>query len=665
LTLAGPWTYNSTDRSFARLQGMPYPRLFREFALGRRRLDNRVAVLPYGTAMVTDGVPTDGDKAHYANIARSRPGLVITGATVVHPSSAGRNRILTEAYNELAVASLGHKAAMMQAHGCVVFGQLVHLGREWPVGDSDVPPMAPSPLRSPRDAYLPREMSQLDIDTVVEAFGRSARNLQQAGFDGIDIHGAHGYLVAQFLSPATNRRTDAYGGTPQKRLRFLLEVIDSIRRQCGDDLGLSVRLSADEEIADGLEIPDTVQIAKALEAHGGVDLLSLTLGTRGAYVKDMTVPDATAANAAIAVRRECRLPILLGQRISDPVVAERLLEEDTADLVGMVRAFLADPEWLTKVRRDEATRIRPCLNLNQDCRAFSPHLHCAVNPMIGRETTQDFGELSPAATSKRVAVIGGGPGGLEAALSAARRGHRVTVFEQGESFGGQFLYAASVPHRQRLRRLIDHQLSELRLHGVTLKLASPIKTAADLDGDYDAAVVATGARPRPLDPALAAAGVRSWFDVLDQGAPAADGRAVFVDDGSGFWWNYGVAEALVDAGWQLTLVTPSATVGHMIPHESVAPMLARLGAGNATYRVLTAFDSLAPGGVRLVNLTSGDEDVVPCGLVVLQTGRAPAENPTAALLAAGVPEVHQVGDCITPRRMSFAVLEGQRVGRRL
>jgi 2,4-dienoyl-CoA reductase (NADPH2) len=646
---------------------MPHPRLLSEFSLRHLRLRNRLAVLPYGTAMVVDGVPTDGDKAHYANVARSGPGMVITGATIVHPGSAGRNRILTEAYNEHAVARLGAKAAMLKSHGCVVFGQLVHLGREWPVGDSDVPPMAPSPVRSPRDAYAPREMTQADIDTVVEAFGRSARNLQSVGFDGIDVHAAHGYLVAQFLSPATNRRTDAYGGTAEKRLRFLLEVVDSIRRHCGDSIGLSVRLSADEEIADGLEIPDTVRIARALETHGGVDLLSLTLGTRGAYVKDMSTPDAPAANAAIAVRRECGLPILLGQRIAEPDVAEQLLERGTADLVGMARAFLADPEWLTKTARGEASRIRPCLNLNQDCRAFTPHLHCAVNPVVGREASEEFAELRPAATPKRVAVVGGGPGGLEVAVTAARRGHRVTVFERTDSFGGQFLYAASVPHRQRLRRLLDHQLGELRLLGVKMKPGIEVSSAADLDDQFDAAVLATGATPRPLDPPLESGGALSWFDVLDRGAPppSGNGRAVFVDDGSGFWWNYGVAEALVEAGWQITIVTPSAGVGHMIPHESVAPMLARLGAGNAAYRVLSALDGLEKGGARIVNLTSGEEDVVACGLVVVQTGRVAAPAPELALRQAGIADIHRVGDCITPRRMSFAVFEAQRVGRRL
>ena len=197
---------------------MPYERLFSGFTLKRFKLRNRIAVLPYGTAMVENGAPTAEDVAHYANIAKSGPGLVITGATVVHPSSAMRNRILTEGYNPRAMEHLKHKVDVLHSHGTVVFGQILHLGREWTVTDSDYPPMAPSPIRSPRDAYVPREMTQDDIDEMVEAFGQTARNLQLAGYDGTEIHAAHGYLVAQFLSPATNRRTDAYGGSSEKRL---------------------------------------------------------------------------------------------------------------------------------------------------------------------------------------------------------------------------------------------------------------------------------------------------------------------------------------------------------------------------------------------------------------------------------------------------------------
>lgn len=644
---------------------MTYQRLFSGFKLRHFELRNRIAVLPYGTAIVRDGAPLEGDVAHYEKIAASGPGLMFSGAMVVHPSSAMRNHIVTEAYDPTIIPHLRHKVDVLHSHGVVLFGQILHLGREWALGDADIPPMAPSAVRSPRDAYVPREMTQADIDTIVDAFGQTARNLQLAGYDGTEIHGAHGYLVAQFLSPATNRRTDAYGGTFANRMRFLLEVIDSIRRYCGTSFGLSVRLSADEEQLDGLEIPDTVGIARALEGYGGVDLLNITLGTRGAYVKDMTAPDATAANAAMAIRRECALPILLGQRISTPEVAERVLAEGAADLVGMARAFLADPTWVDKAASGHASRIRPCLNLNQDCRAFFPHLHCAVNPETGRELTEEFRQFRPASKPKRIAVIGGGPGGLEAALTAAQRGHQVSVFEAKESFGGQFLYAAAVPHRQGLRRLIDWQVSELRLLGVPLHLGARIDSVSDLPATFDAAIIATGAQANPMPPELAASGATRWIDILDRGAPepAGNGRAVFVDDGTGFWWNYGVAEALVEAGWTLLIATPNTNVAHLIPHESVGPLLARLGSGNTEYRVLTALDTVTPEGARLVNLTSGDETLVPCDLVVVQTGRAPVAGPSAALRVGGVAEVYEIGDCLTPRRMSFAVFEGQRVGR--
>ena len=646
---------------------MPYERLFSPFKLKRFELRNRISVLPYGTAMVEHGAPTAGDVAHYENIARSGPALLFTGAMLAHASSAMRNRILTEGYDPRIIPHLKHKVDALHAHGVVVFGQILHLGREWVLGDSDTPPMAPSPIRSPRDAYAPREMTQSDITIVIDGFGKTARNLQLAGYDGTEIHAAHGYLVAQFLSPATNQRSDAFGGNAENRARFLLEIIDSIRARCGSDFGLSVRLSADEEQLDGLEIPDTVRIAKMLERHGGTDLLNVTVGTRGGYVKDMTVPDAPVANAAMAIRRECGLPILVGQRVSTPEVAERVLAEGAADLIGMARAFLADPAWIEKAAAGRPSRIRPCLNLNQDCRAFSPHLHCAVNPVVGRETWEEFRELRPAAAPKRVAIIGGGPGGLEAALTAALRGHRVSVFEAQQSFGGQFQYAASVPHRRGLKRLIDWQLNELRLLNVPLHLGMRIDRGADLPGTFDAAIVATGAQPNPLPAALAAAGAMRWFDVLDQGTPEpkGNGRAVFVDDGSGFWWNYGVAEALVEAGWMVVFVTPSANVGQQIPHESVGPMLARLGRGRTEYRVLTTLDELTPEGARLMNLASGEEVLVPCGLVVVQTGRSVLAGPTAALLAHGIPEVHEIGDCITPRRMSFATLEAQRIGRQI
>lgn len=644
----------------------PYPRLFEPYSIGKLRLANRIVMLPHGTSMVRDGAITDEDIAYYEARARSGPGLMITGAAVVHPTSAMKLRTLVEPYSDHVLAGLQKRVDVIHACGVVVVGQIAHLGRELIGGESEFAPMAPSSVRSPRDPFAPHAMDEDEIRMIVEAFGHSAANLKRTGHDGVEIHGAHGYLVGQFLSPATNFRDDAYGGTPEKRMRFLREVIESIRSHCGDDFVLGLRLSADEELADGLGIPDTAQISRTIAGYGTVDYFSITLGTRGMYVKDVTAPEATAARAAKIIREASGLPIIVGQRITTPELAERILAEGQADLVGVARAFIADPDWARKAANGEADRIRPCLGLNQDCRSFSPHLHCAVNPMAGRELRPEFGFKGPTGKPQRVAVIGAGPGGLETARIASLRGHAVTVFEASDGIGGQFLYAAALPRRGDLRRLIDYLGSELRRQSVHVELGARIGGVNDLGTAFDVAVVATGAVAKPLATEFVGANVITWFDVLEQGAPPPQGtgRAVMVDDGSAFWWTYGVAEALVTTGWQLLIATPSAVVAAAIPTESLGPLLARLGMGGTEYRVLTVLEEVAAGSAKLMNVASGEIEAVACDLVVMQTGRAPVTGLAESLRASGL-ETHAIGDCITPRRMSHAVFEAQRLANSL
>jgi 2,4-dienoyl-CoA reductase (NADPH2) len=639
-----------------------YPRLFEPYSLGHTRLANRIVMLPHGTGMLRDGAITQDDIAYYEARARSGPGLMITGAAVVHPSSAMKLRTLVEVYSDHVLEGLQKRADMVRSHGVVMVGQIVHLGRELIGGESEFAPMAPSPIRSPRDPFPPHTLDEDEIRMLVEAFGHSAYNLKRTGHDGVEIHGGHGYLVGQFLSPATNHRDDAYGGTPENRIRFLREVIESIRTRCGDAFLLGLRLSADEEIPDGLSIPDTARIAKTVSDYGSVDYLSITLGTRGMYVKDATAPEATSARAAKIIRDASGMPIIVGQRITRPEIAERILAEGQADLIGMARAFIADADWVGKAARGEAERIRPCVGLNQDCRAFSPHLHCAVNPTAGRELRIEFKNTGPASQVRRIAVVGAGPAGLEAARVAASRGHQVTLFEATDGIGGQFLYAASLPHRSDLRRLIDHIGLELRRHSVRIEFRARIDGAQDLGGNFDMAVVATGAVAKPLPEQFLSPRVMRWFDILEQGAPVptASGRAVLVDDGSAFWWTYGVGEMLVEAGWRLLIATPSAIVAGAIPTESVGPLLARLGRGGTEYRVLTVLDEVAQDGASLMNVASGNVEAVTCDLIVLQTGRAAVSGLANSLRRSGM-EAHAIGDCVTPRRMSHAVFEAQRL----
>jgi 2,4-dienoyl-CoA reductase (NADPH2) len=643
-----------------------FPRLFSPLTIGSITLRNRIVMLPHGTSMVVDGAPTDDDIAYYEGRARSGAGLMITGAAVISPDTARRGRKLIETYNDQVLPALARRAAAVRAQGAAIVGQIIHLGRESIGMESDYPLLAPSPIRSPRDLFAPHEMDEADIRRIIDDFARSAANLQATGHDGVEIHGAHGYLVGQFLSPATNHRADGWGGDVARRMRFLFETIDAIRTACGGDFLLGLRLSADEELADGLEVPDTRRIVEAVARDHPVDYLSVTLGTRGAYVKDTTQPEATAARAAGTLRDASGLVTIVGQRFTSPALAEEALMREQADAVGFARAFVADGEWVAKAARGEADSIRPCIGLNQDCRAFAPHLHCAVNPLAGRERDPAFAQFLPAATVRRVAIIGGGPAGMEAARIAALRGHRVSLHEASDGLGGQFLYAAAVPERAGLLRLIDHLQGELRKLPVEVELGRRIDGPDDLARQVDVVVLATGAVPRPLDPARHGTGVSAWIDILRDGAPAphGSGQALVQDDGSGFWWTYGVANALVDAGWRVTLSTPSAMIAGAIPAESVAPLLVRLGAGDTRYAPLSELLHARDGLARLVCLTSGAERTIAADLVVVQTGRVPTGPVPAAFAPSGL-EVHSIGDCLAPRRLSQALFEAHRLAIRI
>lgn len=636
-----------------------FPHLFSPFRLGPVNLQNRIVMLPHGTSMLRDGAITQDDIAYYRARVVTRPGMMITGAAVVHPGSARRLRTLVETYSEHALPGLAKRAAVIRSFGTAAIGQLVHLGRETIGYETDIPPVAPSAVRSSRDPYPPHVLDDAEIVELVEAFVLSAHNLQRTGHDGVELHAAHGYLIAQFLSPAANQRTDAWGGDAERRFRFLRDIIAAIRERCGADFLVGVRLSADEETGDGLEVGDTLRIVDQLQAMAAVDYLSITLGVRGAYVKDVTQPEATAVRVASIIKAHCDIPILVGQRIARPDLAEATIADDQADLVGMARAFIADPIWVEKARDGRVAQIRPCIGVNQDCRAFAPHLHCAVNPQAGRERVAPFATLEEAAKVKSIAIIGGGPAGLEAARMARLRGHKVQVFEQSDGLGGQFLYASSLPHRQGLRRLLDFYQDEIRRLAIPVSLNRLVMGPEDLPGPFDEVILATGAVASPLPEIFSDRSVCSWFDILSEGAPQpkGEGRAVMVDDGTGFWWNYGVAEMLMEAGWSLTYVTPSAAIGHQIPVESLGPLLARLGRGSTRFLPLTQLLGVEAGIAKLVNVTSGTEEELPAELIVVQTGRR-----SCALQPAFGGRATAVGDCLTPRRMANAVFDGQRVG---
>ena len=640
-----------------------FPHVFSPFRVGGFDVRNRLVALPAGTSLVEHGIPTHGDVEHFERLAAGGVGLVIAGAMVVHPTSALRSGKLVEGYLDAVVPAMAEKAAVVHRHGARLVGQLCHLGREFIGGESDQAPVAPSALKTVRDAYPPHVLTHREIDGIIGGWRVSTENLVKAGLDGVEVHAAHGYLPAQFMSPLTNRRTDSFGGSFENRMRFLHLVIEAMREVTPAGFALGVRLSGEEEIPGGMAIEDCVRIAEDLAALGTVDYFSITHGTRGKYVKDSTGPDAVAVPSASRVRAATGLPTIVGQRIRDVDTAEQAIKAGHADLVGMARALIADPDLPVKSQSGRLDEIRGCLGINQDCRAFDPHLHCAVNAEVGRGRLPGVG--TQVARPKEIYVIGGGPGGLETARVAAERGHRVTLFERETVLGGAVRVAAASPHRATLIDIVDYLARETRRLKVDVNLGAAI-SADDLEeiaGIADHVVIATGSTPGTLTDALVARGAVSVDDVLIGSAGREEpGHAVVYDEGDGFWPAYSAAEALAQRGWQVSFATALTALAPRVPAESVGPLLQRLGdagvALHVAHRLIVPDD--AAGEVVLRPLFGGPEVPVAPGLLVWHQPRAVDDELVRALAPSATATA--LGDCVTPRRISHAIAEGYRLG---
>lgn len=646
--------------------------------VGPITLKNRIISSAHLTHFAKDHLPSDQHVYYYREKARGGIGLIIMEASAVHPTSAQFPTVVF-AFDERVIPWYQRIAKAVHDEGAPVLAQLWHCGHHASWNTTRQPVLAPSDVPCLYYRETPKVMEHEDIHTVVEAFRQSARNVRDGGLDGVEINGAHSYLLAQFMSPATNRREDEYGGSLENRLRFALEVVAATRDGLGDDRVLGIRLSADELIPVGYSLNEGVEIAKRLVAGGQLDYLNISVGvypTLFMVMPPMAIPPGYQVHAAERVRQSLRqegsdVPVSTVGRIKDVRMAEQIVESGQADLVCMTRATIADPFLPQKASLGQLDEIRPCIACNQGCVGNAGRerpITCTVNPAAGYEETRGDGTLTPAERRKKVVVIGGGPGGMEAARVAALRGHEVVLFEQRPELGGQVNIHARAPMRGEFREATDYLARQVTRLGVDVRLNTEASEADVLDLDADAVIVATGSVPgRSLGspftsaPATDSGVVLTMWEVLLEQKDV--GQRVLVVDEEGHHPAMNVAEFLADKGKSVEVITSMQHVANQLFLNLETPLImTRLLSKGVTFTPYTVISAVDGGTVTLVGVVGGAARSVEVDTVVAVTGRLPVDSLYLALKGK-VPELYRVGDCLAPRYTDQAIHEGHTVGR--
>ena len=464
--------------------------LAQPFALRGVRFRNRLVQAPMCTMYAAaDGSVTAQNVAYYRARARGGAGLLIVEITFTDAAGSRAFHAQLGAHDDTMIPGLGELAAAIRMEGAVAGLQLGHCGPQRVV--EEPPVVAPSPIPWAPGKRVPHELTVAEIEALVEDHRHAARRLEQAGFDLVELHGAHGYLLNAFLCPASNVRTDRYGGSPDKRLRLPLEVVRAVRAAIGPKRLLCFRINGDDLLPGGLGIGEYRGIARAL-AEAGVDLFHVSAGTYRVMeqrIPPMYLPEAPFRRYAGPIREASGAPVIASGTIHDMALAERMVHDGEADFVSLARPLFADPDLPAKVLAGRAGAVRPCIRCNTCLAREQGGLrgYCAVNPRTGRE-----GELAlPPARARRVAVVGGGPAGIEAALACARRGHQVELHERAAAIGGQLAVAARLPFKSTLPRLLAFYKDALQEAGVRVLLGSAPEPATLR---ADTVILATGSR---------------------------------------------------------------------------------------------------------------------------------------------------------------------------
>ena len=648
-------------------EGAMFPHLFAPLTIRGVTLRNRILSTGHDTVLPEDGTVNAALIAYHAARARGGVGLIVTQVAGVHETARYTAHLLM-ATDDGCIPGYRALAEAVHGHGAAVFAQLFHPGREIMESADGLLAVAYAPSSVPNERFhvMPRALTPRMIDEIVAGYAAAARRMRAAGLDGVEVVASHGYLPAQFLNPRVNLRDDAWGGDGVRRQRFLREVLRAIRAATDEGFVIGLRISAGEREEDGLTAEEALEACVALEAD--LDYVNVTTGTSATLggavhiAPPMAFAPGYVAPDAAAFKRALRVPVFVAGRINQPQEAEAILAAGQADMCGMTRAMIADPEMPGKAARGAVDDIRACIGCNQACIG---HFHkgmpvsCIQHPETGREMA--YGTLPPAVRRKRVMVVGAGPAGMKAAVTAARRGHEVTLWEAGAQPGGQALLAQLLPRRAEFGGIVTNLMREVERAQVRLRRGVRVTEEVLRDEAPDAVILATGARPHvpdlPTDGAVQV--VTAWQVLRGEVRP---GARVVVADWRCDWIGPGVAEALAKAGSSVVLAVNGLHVGEVLPlyvRDDIAAALHRL---RVEVRPYARLYGTAGNTVFLQHTPSGEAmEVEGVDTVVLCLGHRPVDDLAGVVERLGI-ELHMAGDCLAPRTAEEAVFEGLKAG---
>lgn len=635
--------------------------LFSPITIGSMRVKNRLlmSAMSINFGVDDDGNVTDQLTQYFVARARGGAGMMLVGGGAVAPNGIEAPR-LPGLWDDRCVPALQRMTQTLRPHGARFGMQLMHGGRQCMHDDK----VAPSPLEAPALAKgVPRELSLSAVRDMVAAFGDSARRCKDGGFDFIEIHAAHGYLVNQFMSPNANQRQDQYGGSFENRIRFLLEVFRDIKKKTGDDFPVGVRINGNDYIKNGWTLADALVLAVILEKEGAA-YLHVSAGVYGSTaltIPSMYVKHGCFVHLAEAVKKAVTIPVIAVGRIKHAQLADQIIKEGKADAVAMGRALIADPELPNKSKAGDLSRIRPCIGCCLACihAVFQQEPgSCVVNPDVGRE--YQLLEMEPAPNPRKILVVGAGPAGLAVSRMSALRGHAVLLCDERGHLGGLIRVAALSPGRTEIMDVVRFFIWELERMGVESRLNTPLSDALLNTFKPDDVIVTTGSLPElPVIKGLfqTRMDMQTVVDILEERAVAGDRVIVLGGGQAGLM----VSDFLAEKGKEVVVLNRKRHFAEELSANDRYYLRERLKRGHVKlYKRVSIKKFLADG----VEFRAGGKEtrLTGCDTVVIAEKMTPIRKPLELLKARDIP-VHVIGDAKSPRVLMHAISEGEELGR--